>query len=579
MNGRGGVVRFFLFLFLLVIVLLQIFSMVQSDRFYRALNQLDEILKGGGSMRGETNEPNVIGEGDEEYPGDEGDWLVWGFRVEPRTLNPISTDQYAIWITIPYIFEPLLAYDYDESRLKPFLAESSNVSDDGLQITFRLREDIHFSDGVPVTTDDVIFTYETIVNPQVDAANIANSYAEVEKVVKVDERVVKFFMKKPYFKSLENLSFTWSMGILPKHIYEFIDASEFNKHRSNPIGSGPYVFEKWDVGREIVLHRNEKYWGPEPKLKKIVWRFISNPVACVQALRSHEVDIMIPEPEQFAGLVKDEQFKKEFYCLSYWTPWTPFYYIGWNHNTKFFGDRRVRLAMTHAINREQIVSRLLEGYGQTITGPFYIHGPQNDPNIEAWPYDLEKARKLLDEAGWVDTDGDGLRDKGGVPFRFEFMYSTSYVLYERLAKLLKDDLLKIGVELVPGPCEWSILMGRLNDRDYEAVVAGWGGDMLDDPYQMFHSSQIANKGSNYVGFNNAHADALIEEARRTIEDAKRNKLYHQLHRLLHEEQPYTFLFTRPTFRFLDRRFENVKIHKLGLKYWEWYVPKAEQRYR
>jgi peptide/nickel transport system substrate-binding protein len=580
MNGRGGAGGYFLLLFLSIIIFLQIYSMKRAERFYEQLNRLEKVFRGAASEDLKPKYKAAEGQG-EEYPGDEGDWLVWAFRVEPKTLNPISvdTDAYAIWITIPYIFEPLLTYDYDQVKLKPALAESYEMSNDGLEITFHLRDDIHFSDGAAVTADDVVFTYQTIVNPKIDAANVANQYIDVDGVVKVNDRTVKFLMKRPHFKSLENLSFTWSMGVLPKHIYGFSNPEDFNKHRSNPVGSGPYVFEKWDVGREIVLRRNENYWGEKPKLEKIVYKFIPNPVASIQALRSHQVDIVIPEAEQFADIVKDEQFKKEFNCLSYWTPWTPFYYIGWNQDTPFFSDRQVRLAMTHIINREQIISQLLKGISRTITGPFYINGRQNDPNIKPWPYSLEKARRLLDEAGWRDTDGDGLRDKDGVPFRFKFMYSNSYALYERLAKLLKDEAAKVGIEVMAEPTEWSILVGRLNDRKFDSAVAGWGGDILEDPYQLWHSSQIGNRGSNYVGFNNKEADSIIEQARRTLDETRRNELYHKLHRILHEEQPYTFLFTQPTLRLVDKRFKNVVIHKLGPKYWQWYVPKGEQRYK
>lgn len=579
MNGRGRIVGFFIFLLLVVIIFLQIFSMVQSDRFYRALNRLDDILQGRERPSRQTIR-KARSTADQEYPGDEGDWLVWAFRVEPKTLSQISTenDIYARWLTVPYIFEPLLFYDYNEIKLEPWLAESYEVSSDGIQITFDLRDDIHFSDGHPVTADDVIFTYETIVNPKVDAANIANLYIDVDKAVKVSERIVKFYMKRPHFKALENLSF-WDIGILPEHIYRFDDPEEFNKRISDPVGSGPYVFEKWETGRKIVLRRNENYWGPKPKLKKIVFKFITNAVAAVQALRSHQVDIIIPEPDQFADLVEDEEFKKEFYCLSYFVPGTPFYYIGWNQDTPFFFDRRVRLAMTHIIDRREIISRLLKGYGRMITGPFYINGPQYDHNIEPWPYDPERAKQLLDEAGWIDTDGDGVRDKNGTPFRFEFLYSSDKVQYKRLVKFIRDQAAKVGIEVVPEPVEWSVVISRITDRKFDAMVMGWGGEILQDHYQLWHSSQIGNRGSNYVGFNNPQADTIIEQARKTLDDAERNKLYHRLHRILHEEQPYTFLFVRPTFRPIDRRFNNVKIYNLGPKYWQWYVPKDKQRYR
>jgi peptide/nickel transport system substrate-binding protein len=580
MNEHGGVVTFFIFLFLTTIVLLQVYSMVQSDRFYRALDCLDAMFEDTRSVHNTKDRPGTVAESDEGYPGDQGDWLVWAFRVEPKTLNQFSADSdvYSRWITVPYIFEPLLVYDFDDLTMRPWLAESRGISDDGLEITFQLRDDVFFSDGRPVTADDVLFTYETAINPEIGAAGVAGLYVNVEKVIKVDGRVVKFVMKRPYFKALEDLSF-WDFRVLPKHIYEFSDAEEFNKRVSNPVGSGPFVFEKWIVGQTIVLRRNDNYWGCKPRLKKIAYKFILNPVAAVQALRSHEVDIIIPEPEQFADLARDEQFSREFYCLSYWNPGVPFYYIDWNQSTVFFKDKRVRRAMTHITNREQIVDSLLEACGRTITGPFYVNGPQNDPDIEPWSYNLERAKELLDEAGWIDRNGDCLREKDGTAFRFKLIYSNSYALYDRLAKLLKDEMARVGVEVVPEPCEWSILMGRLNDRKFEANMAGWAGGILEDPYRLWHSSQIGNRGLNYVGFVSPEADAIIEKVRCSLNENKRHRLCRWLHRILHEQQPYTFLFTRPTFRLLDKRFKNVNIYKLGLRYWEWYVPKEQQRYK
>jgi len=580
MRNHQGIATFLLFFLLLIIILLQILSMIQSDRLYQRINHLGQIVeRTAANAREEYPEETSVTDGVDH--ADQDGWLVWAFRVEPKTLNPISAEAgiYTTWIAIPYIFEPLLTHDYDQEKLKPCLAQRYEISDDRLKITFRLRDDICFSDGVPVTADDVIFTYKTIINPDVDAANIASQFTDITAVRRVDDLAVEFSLKRACSKSLDGLPWVWTTGILPKHVYQFHDAQEFNRRVSDPIGSGPYVFHRWDVGKEIILRRNENYWGNKPRLERMVYRFISNPAACIQALRCHEVDIVIPEPEQFADLVNDKQFKREFYCLSYWTPWTPFYYIGWNQETAFFADRQVRLAMIHLVNRKQIIKYLLGGYGMEISGPFYVFGPQNDQAIEPWPYDLDKARELLDQAGWRDTDGDGLRDKDGVAFRFRFMYSNSYALYNRLARLLKDEAAKVGIEVIAEPCEWAILSARLNSRKFDAYIAGLGFNTPKDPYGLFHSSQTNETGLNYVHFCNARADAIIEQAGRTVDDEQRDELYRQLHRILHDEQPYTFLFTRPTLRFVDRRFENVKVHKMGLNYLQWYVPRAKQKYK
>ncbi len=582
MNGRSWLVTFFLFLFLLVIVLLQVLSMVQSDRLYERFDGVLNALRSGGittvaGEKGRTEKADLAGE---EYPGDEGDWLVFHIIAEPATLNPITRkDLYASYIVggeFGNVFESFLKYNLDTLELKPLLAESYEISEDGLELTFSLRDDAYFSDGKKVTIDDVIFSYETIINPKVDAHALANYYKDIKEVIRVNDKTVKFVMRQPYYKSLEMAG---GMPILPKHIYEFDDPSEFNEHRSDPIGSGPYIFEKWDVGQQIVLRRNENYWGAKPKLRKLIFRIITNEVAALQALRSHEIDFLEPASEQFVELSKNEEFIKEFRCISYWSPLEGYSYVGWNQARPFFADRRVRLAMTHLIDREGIIRDLYKGLGKVVTGPFYFLGPQNNPDIELWPYDPAKGMKLLDESGWIDTDADGIRDKDGVPFRFKMMIPSSSPIYEQLARLIKDSMSKAGIEMIIDPYEWSVFEERLNQRNFDATMLGWGGVVQEDPYQIWHSSQIAGRGSNRIGFANDEADALIEEARRTLDAEKRNKLYHKFHQILHFEQPYTFFRARPAIRFLDRRFENVKIHKLGLDIHEWYVPKGLQKYK
>jgi peptide/nickel transport system substrate-binding protein len=582
MNGQSGVFKFFLFLFLGVIILLQFLSMIQSDRLYERLNTLIGRLENAPVTRTEqiqqqqkTSEAKNLPM--KEVPGDDGDWLVWALPAEPRTLNPISdqSDTYTNYITGGSVFERLLDYDWDEIVLKPWLAQSYELSKDGLEMTVRLRDDVRFSDGVPMTADDIIFTYQTMMNPKIEATVRRALYSTFKDVVKVDDRTVKFIFKEVLWKTFEGVGL---FEVLPKHIYDFNDPEEFNKHRSNPVGSGPYKFEKWDVGQQVALQRNENYWGHKPKLRKIVYKFISNETAALQSLRAGEIDFMEPPPEQYSEMKSNKDFTSKFRTISYWEPGVPFFFIAWNETTPFFGDKRVRLAMTHALDRDAIVEHLLRGEAKITTGPFYIYGPQYDPNIKPWPYDPEKAKQLLDEAGWIDRDGDGIRDKNGVKFSFHLAFPTGRVFSEQLAKLFKDSAGKIGVEVIADPYEWSVFTEKYHKHDFEALVIGAGGTVEFDPHQYFHSSQIAS-GDNCTSYNNPKADALIDVARRTLDPAKRYELYHQFHRLIHEEQPFTFIYTRPDWRFLDKRFENVIEHKVGLNPGEWYVPMEKQRYK
>jgi peptide/nickel transport system substrate-binding protein len=582
MNGRSGLFKFFLFLFLFVIILLQFLSMVQSDRLYKRLNVLIGRLESrtSASIRAAEESPASTKPVSEEYPGDEGDWLIFNELGEPRTLNLLTVEAglESFDICQRNILETLFYYDldYDGVKLEPVLAESMEISKDGLEITVKLKKDIWFSDGVPVTADDVLFSYEVIMNPGVDAADLRNYYENIRQVVKVDDRTVKFVLKELYWKTIEGIGVFF---VLPKHIYHFTDPRQFNNRRSDPVGSGPYVFDKWDVGQKIVLRRNDNYWGKKPKISKLVFKFITNSMAALQALRSHDIDTMEPSSEQFFELSKDEPFKKEFYTLSYWDSSLGYSYIGWNEARVFFKDRRVRLAMTYAANREAITQYIQKGFGKVVAGPFYIFGKQNDPNIKPWPFDLEKAKQLLDEVGWIDHDGDGIRDRDGTPFRFKLLYPSGNDTSERIVKMMKDDMAKIGIDVIADPIEWSIFLERVNKSDFDAYIGAWGGTIESDPYQIFHSSQIQNRGSNRVGFSNAQADALIEQARRAIDEDMRYSLYHQFDRILHREQPYTFLVSRPRFVLLDKRFENVKVHKLGIDPLEWYVPKDKQRYK
>jgi len=580
MNGRGGVFKFFLFLILGVIILIQVLLMMQSDRLYERVNVLIRRVEAGrGTGRDDSAHVSSV---PRQLPmksvlGDKGDTLVLHLSGEPRTLNPLTSEAETSTrnITTGSIFERLLEYDRDEAVLKPWLAESYEMSGDGLEMTVRLRDDVCFSDGVKMTADDIVFTYKTIMNPGVDAAVQRMFYGTFKDVVKIDELTAKFIFNKVLWKTFEAVGL---FEVLPKHIYQFDDPEQFNKRRSDPFGSGPFAFEKWDVGQEVVLRRNENYWGHKPRLDRIVFKFISNDVAALQAFRSGDVDLLEPTAEQSQEVQGNKEFSEKSKSMTYWSPGVPNFFIAWNQVPPFFKDRRVRLAMTHIVDRGAIAEHLMKGDVKISTGPFYIYGRQNDPNIIPWPYDLKRAGELLDEAGWVDSDGDGIRDKDGVPFRFKLAFSTGRIFYEQLAKLFKDAAGKVGVDVIADPYEWSVFIEKYQKHEFDALVIGSGGTIEYDPYQHFHSSQIADRGDNCTSYSNPEVDALLEQARTTL-DESRYELYHKFHRILHEEQPFTFLYIRPERRFIDRRFENVIVHELGINPHEWYVPLAKQKYR
>ncbi len=511
-------------------------------------------------------------ESSEATKADDGGWLVRRLSSEPATLNPVTaTDVYESTVN-NFIYESLLKRDNRTLDLVPLLAESWEVSQNKLQYIFTLRAGLKWQDGTPLTSRDVVFTFDTVKDPKVDAPHLRNYFRNLEKVEALDDRKVRFTYSEPYFKTLEMIG---GMGILPKHIFS---DGDFNTHPAGrkPMGTGPYRFVKWDTGKEIILERNEDYWGEKPHLKKMVFKIITDETVSLQVLKRGEMDLMGLTPIQWVRQTKGKKFIRMFDKLQYYLPGYSF--IGWNQKRPFFSDRRVRTAMTMLIDRELVLEKLRYGFGRVVTGNFFFESPDYNKGIEPWSYDLEKAKRLLEEAGWKDTDGDGIRDREGIPFRFEFTISSGSQFAEQMATILKDSLEKTGIEMNIRPLEWALFTKVLNDRAFDSVILGWSLPVEADPFQVWHSSQ-AEKGSNFIGFENAEADMIIDEARVTFDRTKRIQLYRRFHQILHDEQPYTFLFVNKSLVALDKRFDNVTVYPLGLDPTEWNVPLGRQKYK
>ena len=508
----------------------------------------------------------------------DGDWLVAQMSAEMEHLNPFTaTSGYAHGINA-FIFEGLLERDNATLEFKPALAERWEIGDDKMTYTFHLRRDAVFSDGEPLTAGDVKFTFETIMDPTVDAPSLRNYYQDVTSCEVVDEYTIRFTCNKPYFK---HLSMIGGLPVLPEHIY---GVGDFNTHPNNrnPIGSGPYILERWDTGQQVVLARNERYWGEKPHILKRVYKIITNSNAAFQELSRHELDIMDPvalTEEMWITRASTPKFEAEFNKFIYND--AGYRYIGWNMRRPLFQDKLVRRALTMLLDRQAILDNLMHGLGQVTSGNFFVDLPEYDQAIKPWPFDPVAAGRLLDEAGWKDTDGDGLRDKGGVPFRFELQYTSGTEIHNQVATLFQEELAAAGIEMNIRTLEFASLLENVAQHDFDAVMMAWGsGGPEPDPYQVWHSSMAVENGSNHVGFVNEEADRIMEEARVEFGRAERIEMYHRFHAIVHEEQPYTFLFVRKAKVAVDKRFHNTKVYPLiGMDSREWWVPKPLQRYQ
>ena len=526
-----------------------------------------EPLPVSGEFGREPIAPEPVNEGE---PVD-GDYVVRWLPAEPPHLNVITnTDGYAT-IILEGIVELLTRRDFATFELKPVLAESWEVSDDHLTYTFRLRKDIKFSDGVPLTAHDVKFTYDKIKDPAVDAASLRNYYNDVVSCEVLDDYTVVFKCSQPYFLHIDVLA----LEVLPKHIY--VDG-DFNKHPNNriPIGSGPYVFERWDTGSQIVVARNENYWGEKPHLKKIIYKIITDDNAALQVLERQDLDMMNLTPEQWVTRANQPDFQAKFNLRSYYPPY--YGYLVWNQRRPQFADKRVRKAMTLLLDRPLILETIFHGLGRQAQGIFFDES-ENNMNLKPLPFDPDQAKQLLDEAGWGDTNNDGIRDKDGVPFSFEMMIVSGNREYDQLATVYQEELKRAGIHMAIRPLEWATFSDRLHAHNFDAAPLQWSNLSVinSDPYQIWHSSQV-DKGSNYGRFVNEEADKIIEAGRLEFDREKRIRMYHRLQEIIYDEQPYTLLFNHQALAAIDKRFRNVRIYKRGVVPSEWWVPLELQRY-
>jgi peptide/nickel transport system substrate-binding protein len=539
-----------------------------------------------------------------------GDWLLNHSLSDPEQLNPLTSNDASSSEILGFIFENLLILDPRSLELKPMIAESRpEISPDKLAYTFKLRRDARFQDGRPVTGEDVLFSMKAIKCPLVDAPFLRVYYDSVVDAELLDPYTIHFRTKEQYFL---NESVLGEITILPRHVYDPENllksvgvrdllhdpaklpanvkrfAENFNKNYSrSAVGSGPYKFNGWKTGQEVQLVRDPNYWGngkagiEQPHLDRLRFRIINNPDAALIQLKSGDLDTMDLTPIQAVRGTSSDRFNRQFQKLEYYG--SSYSYIGWNNAHPIFRDKRVRQAMTYFTNRQQMVKTILFGLGQVVDGPIYFFRPEYDKGLYSYPYDPKKALALLNEAGWKDTDGDGVLDKiidgKKVPLRFEIKVNSGNDVRKSVALVLQDELKKHGVAATVRELDWTIFLDDVKNHKFDAVILGWVMPVREpDEYQVWHSSQAANKGSNAISYKNPRVDKILEDYRREFDPKKRIEMYKEFQRIVNDEQPYTFLFSRKSVSAVNRRFHGVEVLPAGLRPLEWWAPLSQQKY-
>ncbi|MEW6741133.1 MAG: ABC transporter substrate-binding protein [Planctomycetota bacterium] len=461
--------------------------------------------------------------------------------------------------------------------------------DHGMAFTIHLRDDVLWHDGTPLTARDVEFSWSVVRNPYVDAAFMRDYYDLMHYCRALDDSTVRMVYGEQYYQA--RIFALEALFLIPRHIFASAgqdspadsearlreEARHVSEHPANRnwIGNGPYRLASSQPDHHVELVRFEGYWGLPPYLDRIRYRVVGSRRLAYQALRAGELDF-VPraEPEDFFDDAPPTGKSDDFVRALYYYPHYAF--IAWNLNHPALRERAVRQALALAFDRQGMLATYSRGCGHLVSGDAYYFGHGYDHAIAPWPHDPEQAREKLDEAGWYDRDEDGLRDKGGQPLAFDFVYPAGSDAAIRYAREMQQAYAAIGIKMTTTPLEWAILLERLTEKQFDACPVVWNMDPESDPHQVWHSSGAPRgaRGANYTSFANAEADRLIETGRRTLEDEDRWELWRRLHALLHEEQPVLFLDIKPAKAVYHRRYRGVKFYgtRPGYSLREWFIP-------
>lgn len=493
-----------------------------------------------------------------------GGTLTIRVHVEPNGLNRLHDSMAEGTMsryTVGPIYESLAELDRDthpKYDLKPLLAQSWEESADHQTLTIHLRKGVRFHDGSTFGSKDVKAVLAAVMNPKNATKAIASYFEDIESLTTPDELTAVVKWKKAYY--LANRNLLTALPMMPAKALEGdFDSLPINRA---PIGTGPWKFAGWESGRSLTYQRFDGYWGPPAWLDQIVIRFVKDETVAAQLWEKGEFDVMTRiQPAVWRSIEKPEAANawaiKGYHRIK--ASENNYGWVGWNEQRPFFADPKVRTALAHLYPAQKVARNIDLDLETPTTCPYYSEGPSCDPAVKPLPYDPAAAAKLLDAAGWKDTNEDGVRDKDGVPFKFTFVSNAYSVKLGKLLPLMQEELRRAGISMDIEKVEAAGYIKRLRDQDFDACSLTWSNsDPCQDNYPIFHSSQAGKSGSNFVGYRSPEVDALLEQIRNEFDDARRQELERKVHRALYDDQVYLFLTNRPT-------LDAVKVSVQGMK--------------
>jgi len=491
-----------------------------------------------------------------------------------KTTNPLLQSSTSDVDVIGLTGTGFFSFDW---KFQPFAPDETVVSwqtsKNKLYDKVVIRKDLVWSDGKPITAHDVMFSFQTIMNPEIPIPAVRTGMDKLRWVQAYDDQTFVIFHKESLATNVWNCNFP----IIPKHIYEnsipkdltLTDSEYHQKYEQNPVCGGPYRITKRVKGQEIVLERREDWYmhngkqvRPKPNYKQIRFRVIQDGTTARLALNDGQLDEMELQPRQWVEQTNDDAFYARNTKVR-GIQWV-YYYFGWNVKTPYFSDLKVRQAMSHAVNYDQIMKKLNYGLYEQATGEF-PEGNWAAPTTPRQPYvqDLVKAEQLLNEAGWTDSDGDGIRDKKingkSVKFEFSIMCNNEQTRID-ICTSLAESLNRLGIVCHVKPTEFTVLQQNSADHKFQAMFGGWGTGT--DPSTL-ENLWKTGESRNYTGFSNKRVDELFALAQRELDQEKRAVFYREIDQILWDEQPYTWLYYRSAFYAFNKNLRGYMFSPRG----------------
>ena len=509
-----------------------------------------------------------------QYPAEAGGTLIDATIGEPSGLIYMVAGESAAAAISGNIFNKLLKYDKNLD-LEGELAETWLISPDQKTITFKLKPNLKWADGKPLTSDDILFTWKLVIDEKTRSP-YASDYQLVKKAEAPDANTFIVTYDKAYAPALDS----WSgLQILPKHLLEKQDIHTTAFAR-NPVGSHYYKLDSWAHGENLKLSRNPlSVLGPA-NIDKLVTRIIPDNSAQFLELMADNIDSMGLDPIKYSRIIpaRPELQKKLALYKELGNSYT---YLGFNLKHKPFDDVRVRKAINYAIDKQEIIDGVYLGLGINIASPYKPGTRWSNPKLKPYAYDPIKAKALLKEAGFTDSDGDGIVERDGKPFEFEIITNQNKER-EKSAVLIQRRLKEVGIDVKIRAIEWASFISRfIKTGDFDVVVLGWGLGLDPDQFNIWHSSQNQPGQFNFINYKNPQIDALLEQGRLELNPDNRMKIYHEFAKVLLEDSPIVYLSAGYGLTAIHKRVKGIDSPAppagIGYNSQEWYIPESLRR--